>query len=281
MGTALDVGARSPRHQAFRTAYGPWAVITGASDGIGRELAWRVAARGVSVVLVARRRAVLTQLAEQLGAAHGVEARVVDVDLAQRGADEAVARAVSDLEVGLYVACAGFGTSGEFLASDLSAELDMIDVNCRALTGLAHRLGARMAERGRGGMVLMSSLLAFSGVPGAAGYAATKAYVQALAEGLHLELGPRGIDVLASAPGPIHSGFAARADMRMGMAQRPRDVADATLDALGRGITVRPGWLSKLLEASLATLPRQVRARILARVMHGMTRHRPALAPGA
>jgi short-subunit dehydrogenase len=106
----------------------------------------------------------------------------------------------------------------------------------------------------------------------AAHYAATKAYVQSLAEGLRLELAPHGVDVVACAPGPVDSGFAARADMRLGNALRPEAVATETLTALGRRGTVRPGWLSKVLTAAL-TLPRWARVRIMAIVMGGMTRH--------
>jgi short-subunit dehydrogenase len=150
----------------------------------------------------------------------------------------------------------------------------MIDVNCRAVAGQALHFGRMMAARRRGGLILMSSLLAFQGVPRAANYAATKAYIQTLAEGLAVELAPFDVDVVASAPGPILSGFAARAGMRMGRAQEPQVVADGTLAALGRKVTVRPGWLSRLLEASMTGLPRALRVRIMALVMAGMTRHR-------
>ncbi|MEL6179942.1 MAG: SDR family NAD(P)-dependent oxidoreductase, partial [Myxococcota bacterium] len=143
------------------------------------------------------------------------------------------------------------------------------------LLALTHHYGRRFAAQKRGGIILMSSLLAFQGVPRAAHYAATKAYVQTLAEGLRLELAPYTVDVLACAPGPVHSGFAERANMRMGVALKPEDIALATLSALGRRTTVRPGWLSKLLEGSLALLPRWGRVRILAQVMGGMTQHQP------
>jgi short-subunit dehydrogenase len=272
---------RRPFNRSFFDLYGPWAVVTGASDGIGRAMARDLAARGLYVVLVARRRARLEELAHELRA-HGVETRVVEADLASPEGASLVLEATRELDVGLYVASAGFGTSGSFLDGALDEELAMLDVNCRALMMLAHAYGRRLRARGRGGMVLLSSLVAFQGVPRAAHYAATKAYVQTLSEGLHLELAPHGVHVLASAPGPVHSGFAERADMRMGAALTPEDVARGTLDALGTRMTVRPGWLSLLLEASLALLPRGLRARILARVMHGMTRHQaaPAALPG-
>jgi short-subunit dehydrogenase len=119
----------------------------------------------------------------------------------------------------------------------------------------------------------MSSLVAFQGVPRAATYAATKAFIQTFAEGLRLELSGSGVDVIACAPGPVRSGFEARADMRMGAAASPATVARGTLDALGRRTTVRPGFLAKFLEASLLPLPRLARSRIMAIVMGGMTRH--------
>lgn len=257
----------------WRDKYGPWAVVTGASDGIGRELALRTAERGLNLVLVARRREPLERLAAEAASLYRVETKVIAADLASPGAAEGVVAATDDLRVGLLIAAAGFGTSGPFLDSDLSQELQMVDVNCRAVTAMSLLYGRRFAKQGGGGMILFSSLLAFQGVPRAANYAATKAYVQSLAEGLHHELSPAGVDVLACAPGPIRSGFAARANMQMGLSQTPQDIAQATLNALGHRITVRPGWLSKFLELSLSTAPRWGRVRILSLVMGGMTKH--------
>lgn len=263
----------TPRAAArLRGTYGPWAVVTGASDGIGRAFARRLAAAGVDLVLAARRGEVLTALAAELAGEFGIAARIVAVDLGTPAGVDALLAATRSLDVGLLVASAGFGTSGPFIDADLAAELEMIDVNCRAVAALSHAFGRRFAARGRGGLVLMSSLVAFQGVPRAANYAATKAYVQSLAEGLRHELAPRGVDVLASAPGPVHSGFAARAAMTMGLAQTPDEVAGASLAALGRRGTVRPGWLARLLELSLKLLPRWGRVRMMGVVMAGMTR---------
>jgi hypothetical protein len=117
-------------------------------------------------------------------------------------------------------------------------------------------------------------------VPRAANYAATKAWVQTFAEGLAVELAPLGVDVLASAPGPIRTGFEARANLKMSMALPPEVVARTSLDALPGGGTVRPGWLSKLLEWSLMFLPRWGRVRALQQVMSGMTRHQASAARG-
>jgi len=273
MTNAHQASNRTEAPSRLLTRYGPWAVVTGASDGIGRAFASELARAGVNLVLVARRGGVLTEVARDLEARFSVETAVVAADLASpAGVDEVVERTRS-LDVGLLVASAGFGTSGPFVGASLSEELGMIDVNCRAVAALSHHFAGRFVQQGRGGIVLMSSLVAFQGVPRAANYAATKAYVQALAEGLRLELAPRGVDVVASAPGPVLSGFGSRADMVMASGTTPEVVARQTLDALGRRGTVRPGWLSKLLEASLALLPRWGRARMMGIVMGGMTAH--------
>lgn len=263
----------TPKQERWRAKYGPWAVITGASDGIGREMALCLAKSGLNLVLVARRRSLLDQLSAELSEQYGSEVRVIDIDLSQNRAVDAVLAATNQLEVGLLVACAGFGTSGQLLGAPLEQELAMLDVNCRAVLAMSHHFGRRFAAQGRGGLVLMSSLLAFQGVPFSANYAATKAYIQSLAEGLHIELAPLGVDVLAAAPGPVHSGFAAQADMQMSLAARPSNVAQATLAALGRKSTVRPGLLSKLLESSLIPLPRWGRVRVMKLIMRGMTKH--------
>lgn len=272
---------RTRKQERLYSRYGPWAVVTGASSGIGREMALRLAEAGLSLVLVARSQDVLDRLAAELSDRHGVEVRVVGVDLARTDSFQAVEAATHDLDVGLLVAAAGFGTSGAFLDSSADDELAMLAVNCRAVLEACRHFGRRFAGRGRGGLVLMSSIVGFQGMPYAAHYAATKAYVQALAEALHVELAPLGVDVVASAPGPTHSGFADRAGMKMGKALKPADVAQPTLDALGRRSTVLPGGLSKLLVYSLTGLPRWAKVRIMGKVMHGMTKHRVAAVGGS
>jgi len=251
--------------------YGPWAVITGASDGIGRAIATELAGEGFSLVLVARRKAILSEFAEDLAVKFGTQTRVIPADLGSKEGIRSVEVETKDLDVGLIVAAAGFGTSGPFLDGDLDAELDMISVNCEAIAALTHVFARRFVERGCGGIILMSSLVAFQGVPRATNYSATKAYVQSFAEGLAVELSPYGVDVVASAPGPVRSGFDKRAGMTLSMAQTTEQVAKGTLRALGRRVTVRPGFLAWALETSLAPLPRRGRTWMMTRVMAGMT----------
>jgi short-subunit dehydrogenase len=267
------------KREQFKTRYGQWAVVTGASSGIGRAIADELAAKGLNLVLVARREAELEQIAEMLSARHGVETRVLAADLASATALTPIESETKTLDVGLLVAAAGFGTAGNFLDANLEDELAMLDVNCRAVLRLSLHFGRRFAGRGRGGLILFGSLVGYQGTPRAAHYAATKAYVQTLAEALHVELAPGGVDVLSSAPGPVSSGFAARADMRMGAAEKPETVARATLNTLGKKMTVTPGALSKVLTWSLMTAPRSLRVRIMGQIMGGMTRHLKASKP--
>jgi uncharacterized protein len=266
---------RNPSQNLRR--YGPWALVTGASDGIGRAIAEQLAQDGFNLVLVARRQEALEALAAELGRT-GAETRVVASDLGPRGGAAQLDKATAELDIGLVVAAAGFGTSGALLDASLETELDMVDLNCRSVVEVATVFGRRLATRGRGGIVLFSSVVAFQGTPGAVNYASTKAFVQTFAEGLARELRPRGVDVLATAPGPTHSGFASRANMKMGFAATTKDVARATIAALGRSGTVHPGFVAKLLGWSLVPLPRWARTTIMGQAMASMRPKKTAAA---
>lgn len=259
------------RGAGMQARYGPWALVTGASDGIGKAISVRLAQAGFQLALVARNERRLQALAGELRDAHGTQSLVLPMDLSTPGASATLAQSVQELDVGLLVAAAGFGSGGPLLDADLAMESNMVDLNCRSALELSVLMGRRMVARGRGGLMLFSSIVAFQGVPRASNYSATKAYIQTLAEGLHAELAPLGVDVLAVAPGPVHSGFARRAGMTMGAGLTPDDVARGALSRLGRATTVRPGPLSWLLEAALAPLPRWARSRAMAKVMAGMT----------
>ena len=252
--------------------YGPWALVTGASSGLGLELARLLAAQGFHLLLVARNNTALTTLAADLTKQYGPDRSFIThpADLTSTDEIDKLIAATSTLDIGLVVTAAGFGTSGDFLTADPRDELAMLHVNCRAPLLLAHHFATRLTARGRGGIIFFGSLLGFQGAPHAAHYAATKAYIQSLAEGLHYELRPHGVDVLAAAPGPVHTGFAARARMIMNGADNPATVARATLAALGRRMTATPGPRSKFLTWSLMTAPRFLRVRIIGKIMASM-----------
>lgn len=268
---------KTARSSSFLATYGPCAVVTGASSGLGRELAKHLAAMGFDLLLVARSETALSELAAELATKHGPERSFIvhPADLGNADEISKLLDATAAIDIGLVVTAAGFGTSGEFITADAQNELAMLDVNCRAPLLLAHHFGARLASRGRGGIIFFGSLVGYQGAPRIAHYAATKAYIQTLAEGLHHELRPRGVAVLACAPGPVLTGFAARARMIMNGADDPGTVARETLAALGRRMTATPGPRSKFLTWSLMTAPRFLRVRIMGKIMTGMTRQTP------
>ncbi|SFF02384.1 SDR family NAD(P)-dependent oxidoreductase [Thermoflexibacter ruber] len=257
----------------LKQKYGEWALVTGASSGIGLELTERLAEAGLHLVINARKQEELEKLAERLRNTYHIKVKTVPADMAHNEAVEHLIQATKDLNIGLLVASAGFGTSGLFLESSIENEVEMLRVNCEALLLLTHHFSKIFAKNKRGGIILMSSMVGFQGVPYAANYAATKAYVQSLAEALRLELKPYKVDVLAAAPGPVKSGFESRANMKMDMSLTPAQVGIPILKALGRKTTVLPGFLTKFLVYSLRTVPRWGKVRIMQLVMGGMTKH--------
>jgi uncharacterized protein len=268
----LEKFMSNSHHEKFRLRYGQWSVVTGASSGIGQAIAIELASRGLNLVLVARRETELRQLAAQLETDLKIQTRVMACDLSELAAMDRVKTETAGLEIGSFIAAVGFGTSGDFIDANMDDEISMLDVNCRAAMILASHFGKKFVERGRGGMVLFGSLVGFQGTPHAAHYAATKAYVQNLGEALHHEFKAKGVDVLVAAPGPVHSGFAQRARMVMGAADKPEVVASAIVNALGKKMTVTPGPVGKLLTWSLMTAPRSLRVRIMGKIMGGMTK---------
>jgi short-subunit dehydrogenase len=258
--------------QKWLDQYGPWAVVTGASSGIGRELAIGLAQRGSNVVLSARRKHLLDALAQELSDSFDIKTRVIDGDLSDEAANRRLFDETGDLNVGLLVANAGFGSAGAFVDQNIDNELNMIDLNCRSVALQAHEFAQRFRARNNGGIIFLSSILSGQGVPQAANYAATKAYIQSLAEGLYAELQPLGIHVLATSPAPVNSQFGDRANMRIKGGADPKVVANNTLKALGHKHRVQPHFMSQFLTMALSTLPRFMRIKIMTAVMSGMVK---------
>ncbi len=257
----------------FFNNYGPWALVTGASSGIGLGLAERLAEAGLNLALNARNREELEKISSSLQTRYGIQTLVLAADLSNATQVQQVLDATKDLDVGLLVACAGYGTSGLFENADIVSEVDMLRVNCEAVLRMAHHFSQIFQGRKNSGMILMSSLVAFQGVPYAAHYAATKAYIQSLAEAIAIELWRHGTAVLAAAPGPVESRFGERANMKMSLSLKAADLALPILKALGRKSTVLPGFLSFFLVNLLRTVPRWAKVRIMKIVMGGMTAH--------
>ena len=168
---------------SFAEQYGPWALVAGASDGVGAAMAFEAARRGLNVVLLARRQTVLDQVATSIRAATEVQTRTVAVDLASPGAAAEVITATADLEIGFLVYCAGADPTVEhFLAQPISAAESMVQRNCMVPLQLAHHYAGPMVERGRGGIVIFGSGAGFAGGPNMVAYGASKAFDMVFAE---------------------------------------------------------------------------------------------------
>ena len=266
----------------FAERYGPWAVVTGASAGIGAEYALRIAERGVNVVLVARRRDRLEQLASTIGDMYRVEARVAPADLTSRDTVQVLQPAIGGIEIGLLVNCAGVGTSGPFLDMDAGVQEAMLSLNCRAPVLLTHELAQGMRERGRGGVIVVSSVNGFCAAHGMAQYNATKAFDLIFAEGLASELKPYGVDVQAMCPGGTYTEFqqvAGHEPRNLGPLRRlmfatPTAVVATSLRTLGRRVTVVHGWFNRFLVLSMRLAPRRLSAWVFGLVMDRLSASR-------
>jgi hypothetical protein len=251
--------------------FGPWAVVTGASSGIGREFANQLAAAGINLVLVARRLDVLQGLGAALARQNGVDYRAVGVDLSDPGMLTPIAQATNDIDVGLLVSNAGAALPGPFLDSDLQAQRAILRLNTAAHLGLTHHFGERLVRRGSGGIVLVSALGATHGVPYMAHSAATKAYVASLGAGLHVELAKHGVHVTVLHPGPTRTPVLTELGLdpdKMPIPpMTPHDCVSETLRALQRNrARCIPGRINRVSAALVPSAwTRSMMARMLSR----------------
>lgn len=251
-------------------SYGSWALVTGASAGIGMAFARRLAAEGLNVVLVARRGDRLEVLAREIRGRHGVETRVVPQDLAESGAADSIAARVRDLEIGVLVNNAGFSAVGRFDRVPRDRIVEMIQVNCLAVATLAHAFLPAMRQRGRGAIIILASVAGYQPLGLAAIYGATKAFDLMLGEALWVENRASGVDVLAVSPGPVETEFQAVAGETPHPGATPESVVGEALAALGRkSSVVTGGAFNKMRTWSVRLAPRAQVARLAFGVMRG------------
>lgn len=232
--------------RAMTTEARPWAVVTGASSGIGRSIALEAASRGYNVVVAARRRKELDLLAAKLRGDHAVESLVVSVDLSTTDGATKLHRATGHLtaSIELVVANAGFATVGEFVAEPARQIEQMISLNVASVASVTRLYGADLAAAGRGTLLLTSSLTALAPLPYASLYAATRAFVHSLAEGLAVELQPHNVSIHCLLPSATDTGFASTSGIEsalaftgpffrpLGVATSADTVAEVALDAV-------------------------------------------------
>lgn len=264
----------------FRASYGPWAVVAGGSLGMGAEYSRQLAAKGLNVVLVAEDAESLDALAPRLSAERRIETRAVLADLATPEGLAAVESCTEALDVGLLVYNAAHSIVGQFLDVPLAEKVRMLDVNCRGPLVLADCFGRRLVRRGRGGIILVSSLSGFQGHAMVGTYAATKAFDLVLGEALWEELRARGVDVLAFCPGATRTpAFLATKPRPTGALSAPlMDPAEAVREALAalpHGPTAIAGRANRASAFVLhRLLPRRALVRLMSRVTRAMYERR-------
>lgn len=218
---------------------GKWALITGASAGIGVALAEELAAGGTNLVLTARRKDRLAALARRLACSHKIETQVFPADLTDPAAPENIFSFTCDkeIEIDLLINNAGFGKYGEFHSVAKERLVEMVQVNCSAVVQLTHLFVQGMVARRRGDILILASTASFQAVPYISTYAATKAFDLLFAEGLAEELKPYGIRVCALCPGSTESEFhvVAGQDKFIHRAETAQKVARTGLRALAAG----------------------------------------------
>ncbi len=243
---------------------GRWALVTGASSGIGEAFARALAARGMNVLLAARRAELLEALASELARKHGVQALALPADLAV-GAADLWARACADRDIDLVVNNAGFGLEGDAVELPIDRQLEMVRVNDLALLELCLLALPGMRARGRGGVINVSSIVGFVPVPGFATYAASKAFVLSLSESLWEEERHHGVRVVALCPGSVPTGFQGVAGSKVAGAgvRTPEQVVDAALHGLEAGApTVVPGLPNQFAATAPRLFPRSLVTRV-------------------
>ena len=272
-------GEPKQQYKEFHQCYGPWALVAGASEGLGAAYAEALARRGLELVLVARRGELLQQLAARLTAQYAIRVHILPIDLAHPEANELIAQETQALDIGLLVYNAAYSAVGPFFNHSLDDHLREVDTNVRTPLGLVNTFGKRMLAAGHGGIILMSSLSAFQGSAYISTYSATKAFNIVLAEGLWEEWRRGGVDVLACIAGAIRTpNYLASSPKHTGSISdatlEPEVVVAEALKALGHRPTVIPGRLNRLSSFVMRRLlSRRAAVGIMGKVLRGMYVH--------
>jgi uncharacterized protein len=273
-----------------KARFGPWAIVTGSSSGIGREFARQLAASGLDLVLVARRLDALEGLGRELAGRFGIEYRAVGLDLSADDFMDRLVTATRELDIGLVVSNAGAVLRlGTDIIEQSRDDLDrMLRLNTRAHLGIAHHFGRRLADRGRGGLLLTSSLGGRQGWPGGADYAASKAFVLVLGESLHVELGKHGVTVTVVLPGATDTemvrsyGVDAKTMKHLMRPMGLMSVEQVVAEGLRALNANRPSQITGLVNRMVATLlPRGAFTRMLGSMSTRLRTERTAIQAAA
>ena len=249
--------------------FGPWALVTGASSGIGKEFAQQIAASGINIVLVARREDLLKEVGVEFSKRYGVEHRVVVLDVSREDFIRQLASATDDLDIGLVVSNAGTGNPGEFLKLDRHLLEETLRLNTMSHLDIAHYFGGKLAERRRGGLILVGAMGAENGIPCMANDGGAKAYVHSLGEALHYEFKPLGVYVTVLAAGVTNTAVLEKFGLDpKTMPLKPMSVEQCVSEGLSGLVKNRsrivPGRLNRIMNDLVpASIARKMEADML------------------
>lgn len=255
----------------FKTKYGSWALVTGATSGIGEELARQVAARGLNVILVARKEKELTEKAALLRTQYNIQTRTLSADISSVAGITAVTEGVRGLEVGLLILAAGLEVNGAFEKNELEREQQVIGLNVVATAMLTHHFSAAMVQRGRGGVLMIASLSGHMPNPYFANYAGSKAYILNFGASLYGEMKPKGVDITVLSPGLTKTPMATSTGVDWSktpmVPMAPEAVAATALKALGKKFLAIPGRKNRMMAAMAKHSPFEMQARMNEKMM--------------
>lgn len=266
-----------------KTKFGPWAIVTGASSGIGEEFARQLAASGLNLVLVARRLPLLETLGRQLAEQHGIQVHTVGADLTESDFLDKIEAVARDLDIGMVVSNAGSGNPGAFLTHDPALLHRVVRLNVDAHLTLVHHYGRRLAKRGRGGVLMVSAMGASGGLPYMSNDAATKAYIISLGQGLNVEFRKLGLHMSVLLPGPTDTAVIDEFGLdRATMPIKLMTVAQCVAEGLAAFNANRATHLSGRLNRLMATIiPASITRRLLGNMLASGAEKRGVNAPSS
>jgi uncharacterized protein len=252
-----------------KNKFGPWAIITGASSGIGKEFARQLAADGLSLVLVARRLTLLEAIGKQLVKDFGIDYLAIGADLANEGAIGIITKATEKLDIGLLISNAGTGRPGKFLSFEEDELIYILQLNAVSHLRLTHYFGKRMAKRGKGGVLLTGAMGATDGVPYMANEAGTKGYIQSLGKSLHTEFREFGLHITVLVTSPTETPVLGKLGFNKdNIPMKPISTEQCVREALAalsaNHITVLPGLKYRIMNSLIpGSVSREMTGKIM------------------
>ncbi|MFC1513706.1 SDR family NAD(P)-dependent oxidoreductase [candidate division KSB1 bacterium] len=258
----------------FVSKFGPWALVTGASSGIGAEFCRQLAEKGLNIIMTARRKDRMEELADEIRKNYDVNIKIIPADLSKDGFLDSLLPEINSREIGLLINNAGFGNTGTFLDNNIEKELDLVNVNCKAPILLTHMIGKRMRERKKGGIVVVSSVLGFISAPFFANYTASKAFDLHFGEALHYELKNYGVFVQTLCPGLTATEFSSVSGQGEQGGMTANKVVCRSISKFGKKTIVIAGMKNRIAVCLFRMFPRRILTALINIIMRNRKKYR-------